>query len=277
MTQFSLAQLTCLHASPPELIRIAAAAGYDCVGLRLLEVTGGDSWPLQSDPQLMRATKDAMAAHGVSVLDVELVRLTPDVQILELRRTFDTAAELGARHLLTQAHDPGWSRLVDNFASLCDAIADYPLTADVEFLTWTEMRGVHEVMQLLRAANRPNAGITIDALHFFRSGCTLDELRDVPPELIHFIQICDAPKQAPNSLEGLIFAAREDRLHPGAGELDLRGLLRHLRDDVAIAVEIPNWALAAQQSDAERARDALVATKALVEQVRSDRFGSRSG
>ena len=29
MTKYSLAQLTALRASPPELVRIAAAAGYD--------------------------------------------------------------------------------------------------------------------------------------------------------------------------------------------------------------------------------------------------------
>src|SRR4051812_23117374 len=137
MTKYSLAQLTALNASPPELVRIAGSAGYDCVGLRLLEVTGGDAWPLASDRQLMRDTKDAMAIHDVSVLDIELVRLTPDIRIEELRPTLDAAAELGARHVLTQSHDGDWARLVHNFGTLCDLLSGYGLTADVEFLTWT--------------------------------------------------------------------------------------------------------------------------------------------
>ena len=58
MTQYSLAQLTVLEASPPELIRIAAAAGYDLVGLRLLEVTGGDAWPLTTDPAMLREIEE---------------------------------------------------------------------------------------------------------------------------------------------------------------------------------------------------------------------------
>ena len=41
--------------------------------------------------------------------------------------------------------------------------------------------------------------------------------------------------------------------------------------DIAIAIEIPNSRLAANMSDEERARNALAATKALVEQVRSAR------
>ena len=57
MTKYSLAQLTVLEASPPELIRIAGEAGYDFVGLRLLEVTGGDAWPLANDARLMRESR----------------------------------------------------------------------------------------------------------------------------------------------------------------------------------------------------------------------------
>jgi sugar phosphate isomerase/epimerase len=271
MTHYSLAQLTVLHASPPELIRIAAGAGYDFVGLRLLEVTGGDAWPLASDPALMRATKEAIARHGVGVLDIELARLTPELRVDDLTPTIAAAAELGARHVLTQAHDTEWSRLVDNLGRLCDLIAPYGLTADVEFLTWTAMRGVREALQLVRSVNRANCGITVDTLHFYRSGCLLDDLRDAPPELFHFIQICDAPAATPATVEELIFAAREDRLDPDAGELDLAAVLEALPEDIAIAIEIPNSRLASQMSDEERARNALVATKALVERVNAGR------
>lgn len=272
MTRYSLAQLTVLQASPPELIRIAAAAGYDFVGLRLLEVTGGDAWPVASDAALMRATMDAMAAHNVRVLDIELARLTPELRVDDLKPTLEAAAKLGARHVLTQAHDPEWSRTVDNFGRLCDLLATYKLTADVEFLTWTAMRGVNEVLELLRQANRANAGITVDTLHFYRSGCRIEELRDAPSELFHFIQICDAPAAIPTTAEGLIFAAREDRLDPGAGELDLAAVLQALPQDIAIALEIPNSRLASRMSDEERARHALVATKALVERVNAGRL-----
>ena len=271
MTKYSLAQLTALQASPPQLVRIAAAAGYDCVGLRLLEVTGGDAWPLVNDSSLLRETRQAMSSTGIAVLDVELVRLTPEFEARALQRTIEVASELGARHILTQAHDTDWARLVHNFGSLCDLLATYGMTADVEFLTWTKMRGVSEAAALLRAANRTNAGITIDTLHFHRSGCRTEELSSLPPQLFHFIQISDAPVVGPSSIEGLIFAAREDRLDPGAGELDLAGVLRALPEDVAIAVEIPNRRLAAILGDEERARRALTATKALVQKVKSER------
>jgi len=271
MTKYSLAQLTVLHASPPELVRIAAVAGYDYVGLRLLEVTGGDSWPLVSDPLLLRQTRDAMSSTGVGVLDVELARLTPEFDAASLRPTLDVAGELGVRHILTQAHDDDWARLVHNFGNLCDLLASYGLTADLEFLTWTKMRGVNEAILLLRSANRPNAGLTVDTLHFYRSGCRIEDLSTVPPELLHFVQISDAPAEGPSSVEGLIFAAREDRLDPGAGELDIAAILRVLPEDVAVAVEIPNSRLAGEFTDEERARRALVATKTLVEKTKAQR------
>jgi sugar phosphate isomerase/epimerase len=271
MTEYSLAQLTVLGASPPELVRIAAAAGYDLVGLRLLEVTGGDSWPLVSDPILLRQTREALSSTGVGVLDVELVRITPEFDAANLRPTLEVAADLGVRHILTQAHDEDWARLVHNFGSLCDLLSSYGLTADVEFLTWTKMRGVNEAVGLLQAANRANAGLTVDTLHFYRSGCDIEDLRAVPPELFHFVQVSDAPAAGPSSFEGLILAAREDRLDPGTGELDLAAILRVLPEDVAIAVEIPNSRLARELTDEERARRALAATKAVVEKVKSER------
>ena len=276
MTRYSLAQLTALHASPPQLIRMAAGAGYDYVGLRLLEVTGGDAWDLVGDTHLPRESRAALAETGVHVLDVELVRLTPDFALSDLRRTLDVAAQLGVSHILTQAHDEDWARLVHNFGSLCDLLAGYSLTAEVEFLTWTKMRAVDDVARLLRAANRSNVGIVVDTLHFHRSRCRIDELRQLPREWFHFIQISDAPATSPSTVEGLIFAAREDRLEPGSGELDLLNLLLALPPQIDIAVEIPNSRLAAQFSDDERARRALQATKTLVEQANAKRAESAS-
>ena len=65
--------------------------------------------------------------------------------------------------------------------------------------------------------------------------------------------------------KGLIHTAREDRLMPGEGDLDLRAILRHLPAQLPIAVEIPNSRLAARLTDEERARRARDATIALLE------------
>ena len=41
MPNFSLAALTVLELAPPELIEVAAACGYEHVGLRLLPAVAG--------------------------------------------------------------------------------------------------------------------------------------------------------------------------------------------------------------------------------------------
>lgn len=275
MTQYSLAHLTVLDASPPELTRLAAGAGYDLVGLRLLEVTGGDAWPLATDAALLRTTKQALQSYGIGVLDVELVRLHPQIDVDALRPTFEVAADLGARHILTQAHDEDWSRLVENFDRLCGLLTEYGLTADLEFLTWTKMRNVNEAMRLLATVDCSNAGITIDTLHFYRSGCTLEDLQPVPPELLHFVQISDAPALAPSSTEGLIRAARGERLNPGVGELDLAGLLGSFPANIPLAVEIPNASLARRLPVEDRVRAALDATKAVVKSTQVNKAAVR--
>jgi sugar phosphate isomerase/epimerase len=260
----SLAHLTMIHVPPPELVAIAGRCGYRFVGLRLTEVTGGDAFPLIGDRNLLRATLAEMKASGVGVLDVELVRLCPETKVEELAPMLETAATLGAKHVLTQGHDPNWRRLTANYAALCDLAASYDLTADVEFLTWTEMCGVAEAQALIEGAGRGNAGLMIDTLHFSRSQCRLEELDAVPAHLFHYIQISDAAGAIPKSTKGLIRTAREDRLMPGEGDLDLRGIISHL-PGIPIAVEIPNARLAATMSDEARARKAYEATCRLVE------------
>ena len=50
MPSFSLAALTVLELAPPQLVDVAAACGYDHVGIRLLPATpGGIAYPLMDD------------------------------------------------------------------------------------------------------------------------------------------------------------------------------------------------------------------------------------
>ena len=50
MPTFSLAALTVLDLAPPAMIDVAAACGYDEVGLRLLPaMAGGIAYPLMDD------------------------------------------------------------------------------------------------------------------------------------------------------------------------------------------------------------------------------------
>ena len=63
--EFSLAHLTILSCSPPDLIEIAAEAGYDYVSLRPIAVTPNEpKYPLGEDQNLLRQTRSALDATG---------------------------------------------------------------------------------------------------------------------------------------------------------------------------------------------------------------------
>lgn len=264
--EFSLAHLSALDLSPPELVLAAANAGYQFVGLRLVAVTpGGAAWPLWKDKATMAGTRARMADTGVRILDVELAKLRPDSDVTSFLPCLEAAAELEARHVLTQADDPEFSRAADNYARLCDLAAPFGLTCDIEFIPWLQTRDLASASKLLRSAARKNCGLLVDTLHFARAGCQLDELAACPVEWFHYIQLCDAPAAAPATEDGLIYAAREERLFPGEGELDLLGILNNLPCPIVMGIEIPAETLSFTAGPEERARLAREAAIRLFE------------
>ncbi|WP_203919606.1 TIM barrel protein [Rugosimonospora africana] len=259
---YSLAHLTALSLSPPQLVDAAADAGYRYVGLRLTRVTPQEPhYPLATDPALMRTTKVHLAATGIEVLDVELARISPQDDPRDFLRFLDAAAELGARHVITQLPDPDRVRKIDRFAQLCEMAWPLGLTIDLEFPSWTETPDLGEATRVLRAAQQPNAGILVDVLHFARSGSSVADLRQLPSEWFHFAHVCDAPAGVPSTNEGLIYTARFERLFPGEGGIDVHGVLDALPAGIPYALEIPRAMLIAQVGAREHARLAITAAR----------------
>jgi sugar phosphate isomerase/epimerase/4-hydroxyphenylpyruvate dioxygenase-like putative hemolysin len=259
---YSLAHLTALSLSPPELVEAAAEAGFRYVGVRLTKVTPQEPhYPLATDPALMRTTKVRLAATGVEVLDIELARIGPDQDPRDFQRFLEAGAELGARHVITQLPDPDRSRKVDRFARLCEMARPLGLTVDLEFPSWTETPDLTEAARVLRAAGQPNAGMLVDLLHFARSGSSIADLRELPAEWFHFAHVCDAPPGVPPTTEGLIHTARFERLYPGEGGIDVGGILAALPPGLPFALEIPRAQLVAQVGAKEHARMAIAAAR----------------
>jgi sugar phosphate isomerase/epimerase/4-hydroxyphenylpyruvate dioxygenase-like putative hemolysin len=267
---YSLAHLTALSLSPPELVDAAADAGYRYVGLRLTRVTPQEPhYPLATDPALMRTTKVHLAATGIEVLDVELARISPHDDPGDFHRFLDAAAELGARHVITQLPDPDRTRKIDRFAQLCEMARPLGLTIDLEFPSWTETPDLSEATRVLRAAQQPNAGVLVDLLHFARSGSSVADLRQLPSEWFHFAHVCDAPAGVPSTNEGLIYTARFERLFPGEGGIDVRGVLDALPAGIPYALEIPRAMLTAQVGAREHARLAITAARRFLDHAPS--------
>src|SRR4051794_17051630 len=117
MPAFSLAALTVLDLAPPALIDVAAACGYDAVGIRLLPaMAGGVAYPLWDDEAEMKEILVRLQATGVRVADIEVVAIRPETKIADFSAFFETGARLGAKHILVAAYEPDLGRFADSFA-----------------------------------------------------------------------------------------------------------------------------------------------------------------
>lgn len=238
--RFSLAHLTVLSLAPSEVVEVAARTGYQTVGLRLLrvmETTPG--YPLMDDKPMMRATKTAVAATGVGVLDIELVRITPDIDVASLEPFLAAGAELGAGYVITSPYDSDLARLTDRLAAISDLASQYGLRAVLEFFPWTMVADLGAALRIVEAAQRAELGILVDTLHFNRSASRLAELDRIPAARLPFVHVADAPVQVSYTTEELLHTARMERLPPGEGGIDIKGILSHMPRGIPMALEVP--------------------------------------
>lgn len=271
-----LAALTVLELTPPQMVDCAAQAGYSHVGLRLIPATPSEPhYATIGDTPLMREVLARLADTSVAVLDVEILRLRPETDVRDFLPLLETAARLHASNALIAGNDPEESRLIDRFGVLCDLAAPFGIAPCIEPMPWTDCRNFAQGARIVRAVNRPNAGLLIDPIHFDRGGSTAGEITQVPAAWLRYAQLCDAPAARPTDTETLLLQARAARLLPGDGGLDLTGILRAIGPDVPLGIEIPMAAMVQSVPAVERARRALAATHALLQRLSLD--GSTSG
>ncbi|MCA0941715.1 TIM barrel protein [Salipiger pacificus] len=263
--KLSVAHLTAIDLAPAALIRAAAEAGFDGVGLRLLQVTpDSPGYPL-SDRTELRETRSALRDTGIEVADIEFLRLTPEFRLAEVLPTLDTGAELAARHVIAAPYDSDLSRLAGRLAALAEAADDRGLRAVLEFFPWTPVPDLATCRQVVEAAG-PLPGILVDSLHFDRSGSKIAQLAALPAERLPFAHLCDAPVRPAYSTEDLLETARRERLPPGEGEIDLTNLLRSLPRDIPLGLEIPG-PLRAGETHRDRLRRIHGAAQATLDRV----------
>lgn len=240
--QFSLAHLTILDAPPPELIRIAARTGYDYVGLRLipLGLPGETVYAPHDDPVMRRAIKSAIAETGVQVLDVELARIVEAPRPDSYLPALETAAELGAKHVLSSVWMRDRLEIIDRFARLCEVAKPLGLTVNLEFVSSTDWNTLEGALDIVSSCGHDNVGIMIDTLHFHRGRIPLAQLDRIPASWTNFTHLCDDRPDAPATIEEARRTMREERLYPGEGAVDIAGILGRLPQSVICAIELPH-------------------------------------
>ena len=268
---YSMAYLTSNTCTPPQAVRLAAELGYAFTGLRLLpNMAGAPQQFLISQPEVLRETVAVQRDTGVGIFDLEIIRIAEDFDERAYLPLLEAGAALRAKAVLVAGDDINQARLTDAYARLCELMQPYGLTADLEFMPWTAVPDANAALRIIKAAGHPaNAGILVDALHVDRSSTTLDDIRAIPRDLLHYAQICDAPTQVQVgrafTVEEMIHTARCERLLPGEGRIDLKGLFDALPQDLPISVEVVHLERLAQLGQTAWARQCLAVSRALLE------------
>lgn len=257
--------MTALPLAPPEFIATAAKAGYDLVGLRMLShATGMLAYPLMDNPSMLRETIALLQHTGLSVFDIEIVRLNAEFDVNKFIPFLSTGAELDARAIKVAGDDRDASRLANSFAVFCEAAGRFGMTANIEFMPWTAVTNLTDAVNLVKAAGSPeHAGILVDAIHYARSNTTLEQIAAIPRKWLNYAKFGDVDSK-PDSMDEIQRQARYKRLLPGEGSIDLFGMLQALPSDLPLSVEVWDERRASVMGLPEWVKRALETTEEVV-------------
>jgi sugar phosphate isomerase/epimerase len=260
---FSIAHLTALNCTPAEIIHIASRVGYDFVSLRpiYMGLPGEPNYDLANNKQMMRDTKAALADTGLRLLDIELARIFDGMDPLNYLPAFEVAAELGGRHVLSSIWTNNRNYAIEKFGEVCDLAKQFDLTVELEFVPIASVRTLADTLDILHSANRSNAGIMIDTHHFHRSGDQLVDLQKIPSSYFRYFHLCDAPSQAPTSVDEMKRILREERLYVGEGGIDIAGIVNSIPVNTPCSIEMPNIKRVKELGYEEYARRCLETAK----------------
>ncbi len=265
--RYSLAHLTVLGCPTPEMIYVAARAGYDYVSPRLIYMglPGEPNYALADDPTLMRKTRRALVETGLKVHDIELARVHDDMHPTKYLPAMEVAAELGAKAVLSSIWTQDLAYATEKFAQICDLAAPFGLSVDLEYVPISSVNTMASAAAILRTVQRPNAGLMVDMHHFHRALDRPEDLDALPREWFHFAHLCDAQSEIPADRAEMTRILREERLYIGEGGIDIASILRHLPLSV-YSIELPHLQRAKELGYAEHAFRCLESAKAYVAQ-----------
>ncbi len=131
----------------------------------------------------------------------------------EARSVFELASEMGI-HLVTSPagptpHSPKEWRL--RLRKISEIAAGYDITIALEFIRGRSITDFASALRMVRSADRDNLGVLLDVFHFYRSGCSPEELDLVRPHEIAVVHMNDAMSKPVEVLRD------QDRVFPGDG------------------------------------------------------------
>jgi 2-keto-myo-inositol isomerase len=131
----------------------------------------------------------------------------------EARSVFELASEIGI-HLVTSPAGPTPHSLEEwrlRLGRLSDIAEVYDITIALEFIRGRSIADFASALGMVRSVERENIGVLLDIFHFYRSGCSPEELDSVRPHEIAVVHLDDAMSKPVDALRD------QDRVFPGDG------------------------------------------------------------
>lgn len=237
-----LAQLSLLNTAPPQLVAIAAEAGFDFIGARVRAVTPTERpYDLRPGSPMLKETLSRMADTGVTVRDIEFLLLDGTDQREAWLAMMEAGQALGAASLTVAASDPDTARLADRLARMTEDGRNYGIVPALEPISYQAVNSIPAAVALARTSG---CNIVMDALHLNRFGAVPGSLQwqdlEANRDLVPLLQLCDGPAQRPADRAALVAESRSERGVPGEGGFDLAALVNVFPVDVPVSIEVPS-------------------------------------
>lgn len=247
---YELAHLSMIAVPPAQLAAVAASAGFDFTGFRLTpSPSTGIDHRILGDDRALESLRRAVDDSGISVLDVEVIRMKGPSAVEEARPLLEAAQALGARYVIATVEDDEPVRRVDTLAQVAALAASHGTSIAVEFMLFSAARDLGTCVEIVQQSGAANVVVLADVLHLERSGGHPDDLRGHPAGLFPYAQICGAPGAGPAAdPEVARGEGVRGRLLPDEGDLPVREFVAALPPGTILSVEAP---LAGQAAPAD--------------------------
>ncbi len=213
-----------------ERIEAASSAGYRGFGLL------SDDLPAAVAAYGLPGIRSMLADNGIKYLELEGIPFwwsdgPQGEESDRVRHSLLEAAEvLGAKHIkVTPDGDDGpWDRgkWAEKFAELATQAQGVGVRLGIEFFPWSNIKTLHDGLQLVADAGNDAGGVVIDTWHIARAHTPPADLARVPLDRIIGVELNDADEQ----VIGTLF---EDTVHRrrycGEGVFELPAMIAALR------------------------------------------------
>jgi sugar phosphate isomerase/epimerase len=244
-----LCAATVLEADFETRVKAAKSAGYDAISLFPEHYLNARYRQKLSVDDMQHILKD----NGIEVATIDpLLDWFGTGESTAEQLMYEAAQALGSPTInLATALLPDMSRqqICEALARVCGRAAKRGLSVDVEFLPWSVVPDLPTLLDIVDGSGCSNALVTLDCLHFYRSGGVPDDLRALGREKlqrISNIQICDiaSTPQAQNWRQR--FSTNRAMLASGLNGVrtmgfkamvDVAGKAHTIRDDASVLMK----------------------------------------